>query len=291
MIASQQAERLAIPTTLSARIYRLYAGKSYSRESMVFGEKEVLRLECELKNALLLPVINAPIKVYVDGRLVATITTNVLGLAEAIFEEGIPKGDHVITCVWEGDFWNAPSSAKLTLRTVRMVESYFKVYVDSLTASPATVEAGLMDNLLNQDVGAVIIKSETDLERVRYIFTILVPEENTTMRAMLAPPVWALIAIIVLSVAAVLAAYAAAVYVTVAYVLGEYQCGICGQRFLTCEALREHLIAQHPEVWEKIEDRYECAPPAPPFPWEWLIYGGMGILGIIAVASLIRALR
>jgi hypothetical protein len=273
---------------------RIYAGKPYARPSMIFGEKECLRLAVHL-TSLGLPVITVAVKVYLDEKPVATIITDAWGAAQLIFPNGISKGYHTIKCVFEGDFWHNPVSASQSLKTVGMQTAYFKSYVESLAGvSPSEIEFNIVDNLLGQRVGVVPTKTEVDTEKTRYIFTMLVPEEDTTGETTVAS-LWTIIAIVLLAIAAACAAAAILVYITIVYAVGYYQCGICGARFTTCEALREHLMSQHPAEWEKIKNTFECAPP-PSLPslfpeLQYIIYASIGVAGVILLIELIRSIR
>jgi len=287
------------PTVMGTFLDRVYAGKKYSRPSMIFGEKEPLLLTVLLTSPgpppYGLPVIHVPVKVYLDGKHIATITTDSSGTAYLHFPNGIAKGDHVFKCVFEGTIWNNPAEDTKNFRTVGMQIAYFKSYVENLAAaSPATIESSIVDSLLNERIGVVPVRTEADAERVRYIFTMLVPEEDTSGKtAAAALPIWTIVVIIIAAIAAALAAYAIAAYVTIVYVVGYYQCGICGAHFTTCEALREHLIKYHPIEWEKIKDRFECAPPPSPFPagLEYVFYAIIGIAGAFLLLELIKAIR
>jgi hypothetical protein len=284
---------MGLPTACELEVFRVYGGTVYPRASRVFGEREPISLKFVLRSMVLgLPVPNVDVGVYLDGVRVATARTNWNGEAWFTFQSGIPRGSHTVRCSWAGDFWNAPCEASVDLRTVAMDVAYFKSYVDATSASPSMVEAKVMDDLLRREVGATVTKVEVDTERSRYIMTVLVAEEPTTPVAMPVPGiVWA-IAIILGAIAAALFAFGFAVYITIVYVVGYSQCGICGKRFTTCEALREHIIAEHPDIWEKIKDKFECAPPAAPVEW-WkvLMIAGVAIAGVFAAGYIIKALR
>jgi hypothetical protein len=288
------AARLLIGTAFHhLRASRLFAGNEYVRESNVFGDREPVTVAARLLDALGLPVINVDVDVYLDGRKVATVKTDWGGNLSYTFERGLPKGDHEVKLRFNGDWLHDPCEASISVKSVGMVESYFKAYVESLTASPSDVEAKLMDRLLSDDVGAVAVRVEADPARIRYVFTMLVPEEDTRGQAGQAQlGFWAVVFLVALAIGFALAAAAALVYVVFAYVVGQYQCGACGQRFTTCEALKMHVMSAHPDVWEKIKDRFECAPPVGPLDWlKWVAVGVVGAVGLILLVELVRAVR
>ncbi|MEM2292760.1 MAG: hypothetical protein QXX41_05745 [Nitrososphaerota archaeon] len=294
--AEHEVAPKAIPTTMWLSLDRIYAGRGYPRPTMVFGEYESLRIIIHIWNMFGLPVINVPIKIYVDNKHVATETTNITGYTQHIFDRGIsPPGTHVIKCVWEGDFWNAPAEASITIRTVKMEEAVFTAYVETVAkASPAQVEQGIVDKCLADEIGVVPVKTEVDVERNIYILTILVPTESTSPKIQAVPAiVWAIIAAII-AIAAAFFAATAYTYVINVFALGYYQCGACGARFTTCEARREHMITAHPDLWEKIKDSYICEsiPPPPPTDWlKWILYAGIGAVAVIVIIEIIKAVR
>lgn len=283
----------AIPTRMDLFIerYEVRTGKNYYRETLIFGDREPIRFVIKLTNWFNLPVINAPIKIYLDGRYIATVTTNLIGYAEYYFMSGIPPpGTHTLRAVWEGDFWNAPTEATKTIKTIGMEESIFKIYVESLNIPVTEVEAKLVDQCLTEDIGVVPIRAEVDMQRNRYILTMLVPVESTQTPSTAPTGITAIIALIV-AIALVLFAASLQIYLIAVYVRGIYQCGICGQQFLTCEALREHLITQHPNEWEKIKENFECAPPPTPDWLKWMLYFGVGAASVVLAIEVIRAMR
>jgi hypothetical protein len=293
MQATRPTQLGLLPTTIDIYIERMYAGNPYARLSMIFGEKEYLRLTVRLTSGIL-PVINVPVKVYLDERQIATIITDGWGVAQLTFPNGIPKGNHTIKCVFEGDFWHSPAESSRSLKTVGMHIAYFKSYVESLAAaSPSTIEFNIVDSLLKQEIGVVPIKTEADTERIRYIYTMLIPEEDTSGKTTAMVDIGTIIAIIIIAIVAIYALYTINHYITIVYEEGYYTCGVCGARFTTCEALREHLISQHPDIWEKIKNNFECAPPPSPFPQplQYIIYAVIGVAGAILIIELIKAIR
>lgn len=283
-----------LPTSMEIYLYRVYANTIYPRRSKVFGDREPVELSAHL-TSLGLPVVGVPVKVYVDGRYIATIYTDWMGVARYMFPSGVSKGFHTFTCVYEGDFWHSPSSASDTFRFVGMQTGYFKAYVENLAeVGPADIEYRVVNDLLLQEVGVVPIGTEADMERVRYVFTMLVPEEDTRSGVEAAAvPIWVIVAVILGSIAAACLSVAALIQVIITYIIGWYQCGACGARFTTCEALREHLVTAHPELWEKIKDRFECTPPSPS-PLDILgriFYVAAGIVGAVLLIELIKTVR
>jgi len=291
--AAQEIVPKAIPTTMNIYIARMYAGHPYARLTMVFGEYETLRITVNLKNILGLPVINAPVKIYIDDKYTATITTNLLGVAHHTLNNGIsPPGTHIIRCVWEGDFWNAPSQASVTLKTVKMEEAVFTAYVETVAnVSPAEIEQKIVDKCLTDEIGVVPVKTEADIERNIYILTMFAPTEPTSSKIQ-AKLFWEIIAAIIIVIVFILSV-STAVWVVNVFGLGMYECGACHARFRTCEARKEHIITAHPDLWEKIKDSYICESiPSPTPDWlKWVFYAGIGAVAIIMIIEIIRAVR
>jgi len=293
-VPAAAAGRLLIGTAFhDLRASRLFAGNEYVRESNVFGDREPVTVGARLLDALGLPVVNVDVDVYLDGRKAATVKTDWGGNLSYTFERGLPKGGHEVKLRFNGDWLHDPCEASMSIRSVGMVEAYFKAYVESLNASPSDVEARLMDRLLSDDVGAVVVKVEADPARIRYVFTALVPEEDTRGQGGQARlDFWVVLFLVSLAIGFALAAAAALAYVIFAYAMGMYQCGACGQRFTTCEALKMHVISAHPDLWEKIKGRFECAPPTGPLDWlKWVAVGVVGAVGFILLVELVRAVR
>jgi len=279
-----------IPTKCENHAGRIVAGNYYLRSSGVFGEYEPVAARMHVWDVLGAPLVNIDIHFYLDGSEAGTAKTDWLGNAYFTYPR-IPKGGHVLKGEWKGDWLHDPCSSEISIKTVAMQEGYGKAYVESLTANPDQIMAKTEEELIKQEVGIVMTKVEADLERRRYVYTYLVPEEDTRSGES-GLFIWWAIPLILAAVAAVLIAFAATVYVLVVYVLGTYVCGICGERFLTCEALREHLMSKHPSEWEKVKDRFECAPPASP--WDWLKYiliGGLAVVGLVAIAKIAETLK
>jgi hypothetical protein len=278
----------ALPTNCIVNAFREYAGKVYTRSSLVFGDREPISIMIGVTNILGLPVPNVEVAVYLDGVKIGSARTNWSGEAWYVFGGGIPEGTHTVKCVWAGDFWNAPCEASLTLKTVGMEKAQFTAYVDSTQASASMVESRIMDDLLTKEVGAVVTNISVDLDRSRYIMSTLLVEEPTAPAVMAGGLLWA-ITMFLLAIAAVLIAFAVAVYITIVYVVGQYQCGIDGKRFTTCEALREHIITEHPDTWEKIKDNFTCEQPVEW--WKVLMIAGVAIAGVFAAGYIIKAFR
>jgi len=270
----------------------------YPRTTLKFGELEPIAIKFVLWNPMG-PIVNAPIKFYLNGRYAGTSNTDVYGVAYYIFEAGIPEGEHQILARFEGDWLNNPCEKTITITTIKMEYGLIRAYVESLVPSPSELYDRLNAELIKENKGAVIYRIEREPERVAWLFYLWVPVEPVTSEKeeALAPPIWAIILAIVSIVTFILQLHTIVAYIAT-YFLGLCQCGICGARFTTCEALRQHLITQHPEEWEKIKDRYTCkeceAPPTPPTEWEWVKWvagGAIAVAAIIGITELIKTVK
>jgi len=270
--------------------------KAYPRRSKVFGEREPLLVSFKLTWSGI-PLPGREVKLYIDGKYYGKQATGWDGVA-GFLVLGLKPGSHTVKAVFEGDFWHNPCEAEATITVVEMKRGAMDVYVDSVRTAPDDLWKRIEDKLLSEGWGVVIYRVEADLERKRFIISMWVPTQDTRVAGAKLIPIWAIVAIIASIVAAVIATEQ---FIEFWYtnVVGVYQCGVCGERFTSCEALREHLITKHPDVWEKIKDEFTCLEAAPPSKeeekwWSWmkvLGFTAMGIAGAVVAVEAIRAVR
>jgi len=283
-IMAQEQVYGVIPAFLAIGVKRYYGGKIYERTSSIFGEKEVVTATAAVFTLGDIPLQNVDVDVLLDGQKIATVKTNWIGMAQYVFNQGIPKGTHTVRMWFRGNFWYGEAYQDQAISTVSMTQANFIVYVESLAVSVDEAYAGIIDQTLAKGtVGIEMISATVDQVRVLYKFNAWIADVSTTQAMDITVILILILAIIALIVAPSILQFIAT------YVIGEWFCPICGEKFYTCDSLAAHIASAHPDVWASIKDKWTCELPAGPFDWvKWLAIGGIGVVGGLVIYEVVK---
>lgn len=290
-MTAQREATMAFPTTCELKVERAVLKDnqilwSYPRRSLIFGDKEPIVVLFGVFGPFW-PLINVPVEVYIDGVYKTTANTDTAGWIHVLITN-LGVGEHTVKCVWKGDWLHEPCGKEVTIRIVGMTEAKWTVFVSDTTVSPLDVKVKVETEAAKNEYGAVIEKCEVLYDKRKYILYGYVAPEATAQQAQVAlvpPIVWIAVAVGILIVAA-FTAWGIYQFI-VAAIPRQCVCGICGEVFPSCGALRDHIMTAHPDAWEKIKDRWSCdeCTTAPPPAISWIAIAAGA--GIVIVAGLI----